>query len=140
MTGTHRTGLRVKDLMTAPVAVADPGTRVRDALELLRRHQIRHLPVVSDGRLEGFLSENDIRETLGFQADDWQVRERLDWAVFRVMNEDAPRVDPELSVADAIQVFLTTKTSAVPVVEQASGELVGILSTIDILKAAKARF
>src|SRR5690606_36475436 len=130
---THRTGLRVKDLMTAPVAVADPGTRVRDALELLRRHQIRHLPVVSDGRLEGFLSENDIRETLGFQADDWQVRERLDWAVFRVMNEDAPRVDPELSVADAIQVFLTTKTSAVPVVEQASGELVGILSTIDIL-------
>jgi len=126
--------------MTAPVAVADPGTRVRDALELLRRHQIRHLPVVSDGRLEGFLSENDIRETLGFQADDWQVRERLDWAVFRVMNEDAPRVDPELSVADAIQVFLTTKTSAVPVVEHASGELVGILSTVDILRAAKARF
>lgn len=140
MSAKHRTDLRVSDLMTAPVAVADPSTRVRDALELLRRHQIRHLPVVSEGRLEGFLSENDIRETLGFQADDWQVRERLDWAVYRVMNEDAPRVDPHLSVADAIQVFLTTKTTAVPVVEQETGELVGILSTIDILNAAKERF
>lgn len=105
----------------------------------MRRHNVRHLPVVTDGMLEGFLSQNDLRETLGFQADDLQVKERLDWAVFRVMNEDAPRLTPEQPIRDAIDVFLTTKTGAVPVVGH-GGQLVGILSNLDVLRAARDLF
>lgn len=130
----------VGDIMTQPVAVVGPATRVREAVELMRRHHIRHLPVVQDGVLEGFLSQNDIRETLGFQADDWQVKERMDWAVFRVMNEDGPRLTPEQPIREAIDVFLATKAGAVPVVAKGSGELVGILSNLDVLRAARALF
>lgn len=125
--------------MTQPVAVADASTRVRHALELMRLHQVRHLPVVTNGILEGFLSQNDLRETIGFQTEEWQQRERLDWAVLRVMNEDGPRIRPEASIREAIDVFLSTKEGALPVVD-ATGHLVGVLSTIDILRAAKAKF
>ena len=130
----------VGDIMTKPVAVIEPGTRVREAIELMRRHQIRHLPVVNQGVLEGFLSQNDLRETLGLQADDWQVKERLDWAVFRVMNEDGPRLTADTAIRNAIHVFLATKTGAVPVVESATGQLVGILSNHDVIRAERDLF
>lgn len=140
MTQSSHNPVVVGDLMTQPVAVIDPGTRVREAVELMRRHNIRHLPIVNDGVLEGFLSQNDIRETLGFQADDLQVKERLDWAVFRVMNEDGPRLCPEQPIAEAIDVFLSTKAGAIPVVARDSRQLVGILSNLDVLRAARDLF
>src|SRR5690606_22677353 len=118
MTTSKSRATYVGDIMTQPVAVIDLGTRVREALELMRRHHIRHLPVVNEGVLEGFLSQNDLRETIGFQADDWQVKERLDWAVFRVMNEDGPRLSPGLPIRDAIDVFLSSKAGAAPVVDE----------------------
>jgi acetoin utilization protein AcuB len=140
MTQSSLKPVLVGDLMTQPVAVINPGTRVREAVELMRRHNIRHLPVVNDGVLEGFLSQNDIRETLGFQADDLQVKERLDWAVFRVMNEDGPRLSPEQAIGHAIDVFLASKAGAIPVVAHDSRQLVGILSNLDVLRAARDLF
>lgn len=140
MTTSNSRATYVGDIMTQPVAVIDLGTRVREALELMRRHHIRHLPVVNEGVLEGFLSQNDLRETIGFQADDWQVKERLDWAVFRVMNEDGPRLTPELPIRDAIDVFLSSKAGAAPVVDEVTGQLVGILSNLDVLRAARDLF
>jgi CBS domain-containing protein len=120
MTPATRSAVFVGDIMTQPVAVIDSSTRVREAMELMRRHHIRHLPVVNNGLLEGFLSQNDLRETLGFQADEWLVKERLDWAVFRVMNEDGPRLNPQRPIRDAIDLFLATKAGAIPVVEEGS--------------------
>ncbi len=140
MTPATRSAVFVGDIMTQPVAVIDSSTRVREAMELMRRHHIRHLPVVNSGLLEGFLSQNDLRETLGFQADEWLVKERLDWAVFRVMNEDGPRLNPQRPIRDAIDLFLATKAGAIPVVEEGSGQLVGILSNLDVLRAARDLF
>lgn len=140
MTQSSHKPVLVGDLMTQPVAVVNASTRVREAVELMRRHHIRHLPVVSEGVLEGFLSQNDIRETLGFQADDLQVKERLDWAVFRVMNEDGPRLSPEQPIHHAIDVFLASKAGAIPVVAEGSRQLVGILSNLDVLRAARDLF
>jgi CBS domain-containing protein len=137
---TANGAVRVRDLMTPPVAVAEPSTRVRHALELMRLHQVRHLPIVTNGNLEGFLSRNDLRETLGFQTEDWQQRERLDWAVLRVMNEDGPRLFPDTTIGEAIDLFLATKEGAIPVVTSPDNQLVGILSTIDILRSARDRF
>lgn len=139
-TGPESEVVYVKDLMTQPVAVVDASTRVRHALDLMRLHQVRHLPIVTNGVLEGFLSQNDLRETLGFQTEDWQQRERLDWAVLRVMNEDGPRLSPNMPIREAIEVFLSTKEGAIPVVNRDDGRLVGILSTIDILRACRDRF
>ncbi len=52
---------RVDDAMSHPLHVTASGASVADAIEALRRHRIRRLPVVSaDGRLTGIVSQTDL--------------------------------------------------------------------------------
>ncbi|GGE04075.1 histidine kinase [Tsuneonella deserti] len=50
----------VGEVMTAPPITATPGTRIEDALELMTRRRIRHLPVVENGSMCGFVSIGDL--------------------------------------------------------------------------------
>ena len=50
----------VGDVMTAPPITVAPGTRIEDALELMTRRRIRHLPVVDNGTMCGFVSIGDL--------------------------------------------------------------------------------
>ncbi len=50
----------VGDVMTAPPITVEPQTGVMDALGLMTRRRIRHLPVVSGGALIGFVSIGDL--------------------------------------------------------------------------------
>ena len=46
--------------MTADPVTVDPDTRVMSALSLMTRRRIRHLPVMSEGALVGFVSIGDL--------------------------------------------------------------------------------
>lgn len=50
----------VGDVMTAPAISVDPATGVLDALGLMTRRRIRHLPVVDGGTVVGFVSIGDL--------------------------------------------------------------------------------
>lgn len=50
----------VGDTMTAPPITVTPGEAVIGALSLMTRRRIRHLPVVEDGRVIGFVSIGDL--------------------------------------------------------------------------------
>jgi CBS domain-containing protein len=50
----------VGDAMTSPVESVGPDSRVIGALSLMTRRRIRHLPVIEDGRLIGFVSIGDL--------------------------------------------------------------------------------
>lgn len=58
--GDGALGLTVGDVMTAPAITVDSATTVHDALELMTRRRIRHLPVVEGGRLVAFVSIGDL--------------------------------------------------------------------------------
>ncbi len=47
-------------VMTAPAITVDPSADVLDALGLMTRRRIRHLPVVRDGAMIGFVSIGDL--------------------------------------------------------------------------------
>lgn len=49
-----------RELMTAPVIVADPRTSVADAMGIMTDRRFRHLPVVDNGRLIGLVSIGDL--------------------------------------------------------------------------------
>ncbi|WP_296675321.1 CBS domain-containing protein [Novosphingobium sp.] len=51
---------RVGDVMTSPAISVDPQTGVLDALGLMTRRRVRHLPVVDDGQLTDFVSIGDL--------------------------------------------------------------------------------
>lgn len=50
----------VRDVMTAPAVTVTPATGVMEALALMTRRRFRHLPVVDNGRMIGFVSIGDL--------------------------------------------------------------------------------
>ena len=50
----------VRDVMTSPPVVVAPETEVIEALSLMTRRRIRHLPVMESGRMIGFISIGDL--------------------------------------------------------------------------------
>jgi len=51
---------RVEEIMTPNVVVVSPRTRTRECMALMTEKNIRHLPVVDEGRVIGMVSIRDI--------------------------------------------------------------------------------
>ncbi|MGZ5036695.1 MAG: CBS domain-containing protein [Usitatibacter sp.] len=51
---------RVEEIMTANVIVVTPRTHARECMQLMSDKNIRHLPVVDEGRVTGMISIRDI--------------------------------------------------------------------------------
>lgn len=50
----------IDSVMTNPLVTIGGGSDVREAYELLRRHEVRRLPVVEDDQLAGMLTVDDL--------------------------------------------------------------------------------
>lgn len=50
----------VKEIMTSGVYYVDPDTTTQECLAVMTKNRIRHLPVVRDGKLLGFVSIGDV--------------------------------------------------------------------------------
>lgn len=50
----------VGEVMTAPPITVSPSTKIDEALEMMTRRRIRHLPVVENGVMHGFVSIGDL--------------------------------------------------------------------------------
>ena len=51
---------RVEEIMTANVIVVTPRTKARECMQLMTEKNIRHLPVMDEGRVIGMVSIRDI--------------------------------------------------------------------------------
>ncbi len=58
--GAAALDLKVREVMTAPAITIHPDTHVDEALGLMTRRRIRHLPVEQDGQMIGFVSIGDL--------------------------------------------------------------------------------
>ena len=58
--GRSSDNTRVEEIMTPNVVVVNPRTRTRDCMALMTEKNIRHLPVVDEGRVVGMVSIRDI--------------------------------------------------------------------------------
>ena len=58
--GPESLGWEVRRVMSAPAITADPDTEVLSALAMMTQRRIRHLPVVSGGRITGIVSIGDL--------------------------------------------------------------------------------
>lgn len=58
--GSEALGWPVSKVMSSPAITVDPDTPVLNALALITQRRVRHLPVVSGGRLVGIVSIGDL--------------------------------------------------------------------------------
>jgi CBS domain-containing protein len=128
-------------LMTPnPTTVQDDAT-VREAIELFHELEVRHLPVVSgSGELTGMLSDRDLRSLAlpNFEQGEYlsMVQTALESKVVSLMNSNVISVNSESDVSEIVELMLEHKVGAVPVIDT-DGQLVGIVSYIDVLREAQ---
>lgn len=54
----------VKDVMTSQILTVSPGTSLEECLVLMKKHHIRHLPVLAEEHIVGILSIRDVLEAV----------------------------------------------------------------------------
>lgn len=107
-----------------PVQAVHHATTVAQALRLMHRARVRHLPVVDDGRCTGVLVDVDL---VAAAVDG------VTGPVGRLARHPVPTVAPDADPAGTARAILTGGMDAALVTDD--GVVVGIVTTTDVLKA-----
>jgi len=122
-----KSGLWVVDAMTRHPVVAPPHTSIRDAAELMDRHDV-HTVIVQQGEEPlGIVAETDIVRRGILEGHD-PMTTRID----AIMTKDIVTVSPMMDLFDVVQVMRDTNVRTIPVLDD--GRMVGIITAKDILK------
>lgn len=129
--------MRVRDLMSQ-IVISTPGaTRVLEARALMQARGIRHLLVVDEGRLQGIVTDRDIRLNMASPATSlsvWELNHLLaGLTVEKVMTTSVIVIDPERDAREAARLMLDHKIGALPVLD--GDRLLGIITESDLLRA-----
>jgi acetoin utilization protein AcuB len=127
--------------MKKKIVTAAPSVSLYEAQRLMREHNIRQIPVVSeDGTLLGIVSDRDIRAAVlpaglvpGFTAGKAEkfMKSTL---VERVMTRKVVTAMLTDTLEDAIVLLHDYRVNALPVVD-AAGKVAGMITRTDALKA-----
>ena len=126
--------------MTAPAVSVDPKSPLREVIDRMERHRIRHVAVTEPdtGRLLGLISHRDVLRSQegslsGAPSDDQAHMNR--WIEARwVMTKEVRTVYPDTPALEAAQTLRAHGYGCVPVVEE--GRLVGMLTEADFVDYA----
>lgn len=99
---------------------------IKKALEMMREHRIRHLPVQDAGQLVGILSDRDVKLASSFH-DSWAFNAE------DVMTPDPYTVKAVTELSEAVAEMAERKYGCALVVDE-SGKLVGIFTDNDGLR------
>lgn len=132
--------MKARDLMTKDVVTLSVDASVGDAIEKMTDEEVRHLPLLEDGRLVGVVSDRSLRQAEGALALTVSQPDKGDPmdGPIRALLEGRPlTVSPDADADAVIDLLVEERVGCVVVCE---GErVVGIVSTIDVLKAARGK-
>ena len=117
----------VSTIMTSDLITVTPKDNLAKVYKLFRSHRIHHLPVVENKKLVGILTTYDLFKLEKSLEDYGEIM------VKDVMTTKLATLESNSKVGSAVLLFTENLFHAVPIVEE-NGELVGIVSTLDVMK------
>ncbi len=127
----------VKDWMSEHVISVDENTLIIKAIQILKEHKIRRLPVTRERKLSGIITDRDIKDAAPSKVTSLEVHELYyllsELKVKDIMTKDPITVYPEDTVEYAAVLMLENKISGLPVIDR-EGYVVGIITQTDIFK------
>jgi acetoin utilization protein AcuB len=127
----------VKDYMTRHPLMAAPEMPIIEAQRYMGENEIRHLPVVGDGkRLVGLVTRERLLVDPGRlgSLDVWDIARTLSGLTVKdvmVKSGDVITVDPDTAIEDAASIMVRKKIGCLPVLDE--GVVVGIITDTDLL-------
>jgi acetoin utilization protein AcuB len=123
--------------MTLSPITAHPDMTHPQALDLMRKNNIRHLPILENGKLVGIVVESDLLSSRPSPATTLSVFEiyaLLDSLKLRqIMSTPVYAVAENCPLEDAARIMIEKKIEGLPVVR--GEEVVGIITEVDIFRA-----
>ncbi|MDW7739818.1 MAG: CBS and ACT domain-containing protein [Bacillota bacterium] len=127
----------VRDYMSVDPITISPDESVGDALEKLKEHAIRRLPVLSKGKIVGLVTNQDLLKASPSPATSLSIHE-INYLfpkikIRDVMTRDVITINPDAAIEEAAVTMRENKIGTL-VVEK-NGKLVGLITESDIFKA-----
>lgn len=127
----------ISEIMTKQVHQIDINDPVINARNLMDKYEIRHLPVMENGKLVGILSANDLKQVqylcdfIGERLEESTIFKSL--SIEELMTENVKSLTTNATTLEAAQVFSNASFQSIPIME--NNELVGIVTTKDVFAA-----
>ena len=116
----------VRDYMSGPVIAIGRDTEFHAAFDLMRHHDVHHLPVVEAGRVVGIVAERDLLlAAANFGPAEVPVEE--------IMRAPVSCISPRASLRSAARMLVLKHIGSLPVLN-ARKEIVGIITETDVFK------
>ncbi|HEY3496055.1 MAG TPA: CBS domain-containing protein [Polyangiaceae bacterium] len=121
-----------KYMTTTPVTV--PGdTTLADAAEIMKKHAIRHLPVVDEGKLLGVLTDRDVKFVESFpDVDPARITAE------ETMTGDPYHVTPDTPLDEVTSTMAEQRYGSAMIMQ--NGHVVGIFTTVDACRCISDLF
>ena len=127
--------ITVGQLMTPDPVTLGPEDSLATAVQTMRRHHVRRIPIVLAGKLVGIVAEGDLKRaspsTLSDSAEEYE-RVMDQTAISRIMVARPITTVESAPLIEAVHTLRTTKFGSLPVLRD--GQLVGILTDNDVLR------
>ncbi len=132
----------VDQVMTLNPKCLPGSAKSAEADELMRSMNFRHIPVISEtGVLIGMLSSRDLQRhemRPEIRQEFPKMSQALDdMPISKMMHQGIICVPTGTEIVEVIDIMVSKKIGAIPVVDPITDRLVGIISYIDVLKAAR---
>jgi len=116
----------VAQIMSKQIVTISADRRVGQALKLMQKHGIRHLPVMEKTRMVGWITSRDLREVLlASMLEEIKVRD--------VMVQAPLTVTPDTELEEAARLIHEHKIGGMPVMD--GDKLVGVITMQDLISA-----
>ena len=128
---------QVRDYMTSDPQTLGMKSTLLDAVLLLRRSELRHIPILDNDRLVGVLSDRDVARWAPSMLTSLTPQEynRVfeETPVGKVMTRNPISVSPDAPLAEAVNLMYKHRLGCLMVLE--GGRLIGIITVTDMLRA-----
>lgn len=122
----------VEEIMKTDMIKINKETTIQDAMDLLQKNRIRHIPVVDENMLiVGIVSDRDIRDASPSVFQLNAIKEELNRPVADIMKYPVITAHPLDFVEEAAVVLFENDISALPVA--VDDKLVGMLTETNVL-------
>ncbi len=126
----------VKDYMTPDPTIISPEDNFPQAISMIRKRKIRHLPVVENGRLVGIVVEKDLLSNQPSPAtvlSIYEIYSLLETLRIRqIMNRPVITVEGDCPIEEAARIMVENRISCLPIMD--GEKLVGIITEADVFR------
>lgn len=127
----------VGNWMTKDVISVDVNDSMQDAARLIRKHKIKRLPVMENGKLVGIVTDRDLKRASASDVTTLEIHELLflisEIKISDIMTKDPITIPLDYTIDEAAQILLEHKLSGAPVVDD-EGQVAGVITQTDIFR------